>query len=97
MSSCFGSAINLAFKSHIFAQSCISNGNETIGQQKNIYLSNEVGWWKSSDLLFWIEIFSFFVNIGNTMNEVFQNTDKYILNWSGFYKDNEYSQNGYVM
>ena len=35
-----------------------------------------------------------FVNSGNTMNESFQITDKYISNQSGLYKSNEHSQNG---
>ena len=42
-------------------------------------------------------LFVFFVNNGNAMDESFQNTDKFISNWSGLYKDNEHSQNGYVM
>ena len=37
-----------------------------------------------------------FVNSGNTMNVVFQNTDKYILNWSVLYKNNEHSWNRYI-
>ena len=37
-----------------------------------------------------------FVNSGNLMNEVFQNTDNYISNQSGLYKSNEHSQNRYV-
>ena len=36
-----------------------------------------------------------FVNSRNMMNKSFQNTDKFILNQSG-YKDNKHSQNGCV-
>ena len=38
-----------------------------------------------------------FVNSGNSMNKNFQISDKYISNQSGSYKNNEHSQNGYVI